>query len=112
MTLYAFAPPILPGKVEAWREFCREIGEHPNEHAESRRRLGIRRESAWLQQVPQRGSLAVVVWDVEAPNRVYEGLEMSDDPYDRWFARRLEQINAIDLRRPPPMNELGVEWQA
>ncbi len=112
MALYAFAPPILPGKVEAWREFCREIGEHPNEHAASRRRLGIRRETAWLQQVPQRGSLAVVVWEVEEPGRVYTGLEASDDPYDRWFAARLEQINAIDLRRPPPMNELGVEWQA
>ena len=111
MAVYAYAPPILPGKVEDWQQFCRDIGERSADHTESRQRLGVRREATWLQRVPQRGSLAVVAWETDDPGRVFAGLKNSDDPYDRWFLDRFQEIHGVDLRQPPQMNELGLDWQ-
>ncbi|WP_255570929.1 hypothetical protein [Cryobacterium sp. TMT1-62] len=33
--------PILPGKLDAWKQFTRESNARMGEHAESRRRAGI-----------------------------------------------------------------------
>jgi hypothetical protein len=45
----AFVSSILPGKQEEWRRFCQVLqGSRRAEYEESRRRLGITRELAWL----------------------------------------------------------------
>lgn len=111
VAVYAYALPILPGKVEDWKQFCRDIGERSADHTESRQRLRVRREVIWLQRVPQRGSLGVVAWETDDPGRVFAGLKSSDDSYDRWFLDRFQEIHGVDLRQPPPMNELGLDWQ-
>ena len=58
----AFAVPILAGKTDVDRaamESCRS-GERQADHAASRARAGITRESVWIQSTPG-GDVAVVV---------------------------------------------------
>jgi hypothetical protein len=58
----AFAVPILPGKTDVDRaamESCRS-GERQADHAASRARAGITRESVWIQSTPG-GDVPVVV---------------------------------------------------
>ena len=44
-----WAAPLLPGRSEAWRRFCQELmGSQRAQYVNSRRRLGIGHEEAWL----------------------------------------------------------------
>lgn len=114
MAKIAFATPILPGKLEAWRRFNQEsLGSRLTAHEASRRRLGITRELAWLQQTPE-GDIAIVYLEVEDPERAFQELGASSDPYDVWFRQQVLEIHGLDLTQPPdgPLPELAFEWQA
>lgn len=114
MAKIAFASPILPGKLEAWRRFNQEsLGSRLAGHQASRRRLGITRELAWLQQTPE-GDMAIVYLEVEDPERAFQELGVSADPYDVWFRQQVLEIHGLDLAQPPdgPLPELAFEWPA
>ncbi len=56
----AFAAPILPGKLEAWNEFHKELtGARHDDFAASNKRHGVDRQRVWHQQTPM-GDFAVV----------------------------------------------------
>ena len=102
MPAIANAIPILPGKEEDHRRFCQEMeGPRREEYLRSRQRLGLTREVVWQQSSPQ-GTLAVVYWEADDPSRAFEGLGTSDDPFDRWFRGRVQEIHGLDLSQPPP----------
>jgi hypothetical protein len=116
MATLAFVSPILPGKQETWRRFCQKLlGSRRCEYEESRKRLGIRKEQAWLQmaQGAYQGDLAIVYLEVEHPEQLVRQLGTSDDPFDRWFRQQLLDLYGLDLThlavRPP--NELVFSWQ-
>jgi hypothetical protein len=114
MTAVAFASPILPGKLEAWRRFNQEtVGAWAEAHEASNNRLGITQERAWLQQTPE-GNLAIIYLEVEDPERLFSGLATSSDPYDVWFRQQVLEIHGLDLAQPDdgPMPELAYEWPA
>ncbi len=65
MASLASAFPILPGKTELWKHFSQEmVGPRRSEHEASRKRLGVTREVAYLQQTPQ-GDMAVVYLEAQ-----------------------------------------------
>jgi hypothetical protein len=67
MGAVAFVAPFLPGKVEDHRRFCDElVGSRREEYEASRRRLGIKRESAWHQETPA-GTVSVVYIEADDP---------------------------------------------
>jgi hypothetical protein len=102
---YAFAVPILPGKVEAWKVMVEEIkGPRKKEYKSSRKKAGISHEHVWLQHTPQ-GDFVVVSVVGKDPGKMVERFAASKDPFDQWFMARIAEIHGIDASRMPPPNE-------
>lgn len=111
--------PISPGKVEAWRRFCQELGGARQQTYEaSRRRLGITRERLTLVETTF-GSAAVTTIDARDVGRALGEIMTSDLPFDRWYRERIQELQGVEQtsydlhsERPPlPENqELLFEW--
>ncbi len=114
MASLASAFPILPGKTEQWKHFSQEmVGPRHSAYETSRKRLGITREVAYLQQTPQ-GDLAVVYIEAQNISRAFEGLGSSQEPFDVWFREQAKQIHGVDFSEPlpGPLPEAIVDWRA
>src|SRR3954468_1669130 len=101
----AFAVPILPGKTDADRtamESCRD-GDRKADHAASRARAGITRESVWIQSTPG-GDVAVVVLEADDGGAGMGAVDGYQEPFDVWFREVLQYVPGIDLSDgfPPP----------
>lgn len=102
MPPFAFVAPILPGKAEEHRRTSEELmGTRRAEYQASRKRLGIRRESAWHQETPA-GTVVVVYIDADDPGAAMAGMASSDEPFDVWFREHISDIHGIDLAQPMP----------
>ncbi|MBV9229891.1 MAG: hypothetical protein JOZ18_11300 [Chloroflexi bacterium] len=114
MASLASAFPILPGKMEQWKHFCQEmVGPRHSEYEASRKRLGVTREAAYLQQTPQ-GDMAIVYMEAQDISRVFEGFGRSQVPFDVWFREQVKEIHGLDLSQPlpGPFPEAIVDWRA
>jgi Family of unknown function (DUF6176) len=114
MASLASAFPILPGKTEQWKHFSQEmVGPRHSEYEASRKRLGISREAAYLQQTPQ-GDMAVVYFEVQDIASVFEGFGRSQEPFDVWFREQVKEIHGLDFSAPlpGPLPEAIVDWRA
>ncbi|MEO7222434.1 MAG: hypothetical protein ABIY37_08175 [Devosia sp.] len=107
MATYAFMSPVLPGKLQTWMHYVREMkSTYQADLAASRRRMGLTKEEVWLEQMPT-GAYAVVYWEAPDIAAVYQQMMTSDEPIDRWFRDRiLVEVHGINpAAPPPPMNE-------
>ncbi|HSP52487.1 MAG TPA: hypothetical protein VLO00_06285 [Cryobacterium sp.] len=86
--------PILPGKLDAWKQFTEESNARMEEHAESRRRAGITRELAALVQTPQ-GDFTSVFLEGENIGRAFQTMLASEAPYDKWFIAKTEEVHGM-----------------
>ena len=114
MASLASAFPILPGKTEQWKHFSEAMaGPRHSEYEASRKRLGVTREVAYLQQTPQ-GDLAIVYMEAQNIPGVFEGLGTSQEPFDVWFREQAKEIQGLDLAQAPagPLPEAIVDWRA
>jgi hypothetical protein len=110
---YAFANPVIAGKVDAWKSYIKEMnGPRSKERKESRKRVGLTVERVWLQHTPM-GDFAVVYWEAEDIGKVFEGLVNSDAPFDKWFRDKiLVEVHGMELSKLPPMNESVLDYKA
>jgi hypothetical protein len=46
--------------------------------------------------------VAIVYLEVDDPQRFFEVLGSSDDPFDRWFREKAQEVHGIDLSQPLP----------
>lgn len=100
MSRTALVFPVLPGKDS--RDIAREMKSRPREYEQSRRRLGITMERAYLQHTPM-GDF--VTSYVEAEGDVFEKfgrLATSDLDIDRYFVKAVREIHGADLTQPMP----------
>jgi hypothetical protein len=113
MAYYAFANPVLPGKIETWKSYVKEMnGPRNKERVESRKRVGLTLERVWLQHTPM-GDFAVVYWEAEDIGKVFEGFMKSDVPFDKWFRDKvLVEIHGMDISKQPAMNKLVLDYMA
>ena len=112
MPSQAFAVPILPGKLDAWRRFSRAmLEERRDEYLESRERLGITREMAWHQRTPG-GDLALIYWEGNDPEQIFGRLAVSQNPFDVWFREQALEFHGLDFTEPPtsPPAERMIDW--
>lgn len=87
--------PILPGKLDAWKAFTEETkGPRKEQHARSRKRLGISREFVTLVQTPQ-GDFTSVFLEAEDIARAFRDMAASTDPYDLWFVERTMDVHGM-----------------
>lgn len=105
-TLFAF--PILSGRTEAARAFLQELeGPRKQELIACDQRVGIAKETWGIQQSPQ-GDLMIAYVTGENLARSFEEFAASQDPFDRWFKDRMQDLTGADLYAPPtgPVNEV------
>ncbi|NKX56356.1 DUF6176 family protein [Arthrobacter mobilis] len=87
--------PILPGKVEAWKEFVEELkGPRKEEYEASFQRNGMNREVASLMQTPQ-GDFTCFFQEAESIAKVAENFATSQEPYDVWFREKVNELHGI-----------------
>jgi hypothetical protein len=101
----AFTIPLLPGMTEVDRSAMESCwhGDRQADHGESRRRLGITRESVWLQPTSD-GDVVVVLLEAEDLGAALAGVGTSDRTFDQWFREHCLRVHGIDLAAgfPPP----------
>lgn len=105
--------PIHPDDVEAWRRLCQEMmGTRREQYETSRRQLGIVEERVSLMHTA-RGRVVVIAIDIAEPERFLVRLAASSHPFDRWFKRRLREIQGIDVTESVnhPRREMLFEWR-
>lgn len=91
--------PILPGKAEVWRRFVQEMMEARRaEYEESRRRLGITSEQAWIAETLHM-AVAIITIDAHQPEQLITQLATSDLPFDRWLREQLLTLQGLDLTK-------------
>ncbi len=113
MASYAFAMPLIQGKTQIWRKYMDELdGPRREEFSKSRQRAGLRLEQVWLQNTPQ-GDIVVLVWDTDNPNKAFDHLMKSKDPFDIWFRDTiLIECHGVDPSKPmPPLNLRLLDYQ-
>jgi len=96
--------PILPGREDDWKAFTKQSEERRAEHSRSRRRAGITREVAALVETPQ-GSFTSVFLEADDLSRAFKIMLESDDPYDRWFFEKTQELHGLTrdvLQNPLP----------
>ena len=100
MAVNAMALPILPGKIEAWRQYNSQVnGPRRSEFEDMMQRHGFTRWLVWLQKTPK--SDLMIVFQ-EGPVSGRESIGKSDHPFDMWLKEQVKDFTGIDLGQPPP----------
>ena len=108
-TATGFAAPIV--KLDDWRKLVAEMkGPRKEEHAASRRRLGIAREQAFHTSTPQ-GDFVIVYLEGKDAGTAMQRMAESNDAYDKWFTEQITDVHGLDLTKPLPKNEELLHWQ-
>jgi hypothetical protein len=113
MAYYAFTNSILPGKVQEWKNLIGEMNGHRStERNESRKRAALSVERVWLQHSPV-GDFAVVYWEADDISKVFETFMTSEEAFNQWFREKiLVGIHGMDISKPPPMNDLLLDYNS
>jgi hypothetical protein len=112
MGVMTFTVPILPGRTEDWKQAVAEMkGPRREAYADSRRKLGIRREVVSLQRTPD-GDVVVVFVEGDDLDTLVAREAASDHPFDQWFMETIMKgTHGMDpAEGPPPVNEVHIDW--
>ena len=102
MASLAFAFPLRAGKTEEWRAWVREIlGPRRSEYEAFSRRVGLRRQRAYLQHTPQ-GDQAIIYLEGEDLERTFQHLRTAQDPFTVWMRQRTQDLFGVDLTQTEP----------
>ena len=101
----AFTLPLLPDMTDVDRAAMQSCwhGERRIGHEASRRRLGITRESVWIQPTSE-GDVVVILLESDDLTAALAGVGQSDQPFDGWFREHCRRVHGIDVAAgfPPP----------
>jgi hypothetical protein len=93
--------PILSGKTEDARAWQRELDTtRKPDYDRSERRIGVPREYWYIASIPS-GDLLVAHFDVADLNQAFATFIQSQDEFDLWFKKRLNDVTGVDLNNPP-----------
>jgi pimeloyl-ACP methyl ester carboxylesterase len=113
MTALTVVLPLLPGKQEAWRQFCQTLqGSRRPDYDAWRSRMGITREEVWLSQT-SRGDLVRIHLQAEHPEHLWAGMLASRRPFDHWLRQQVLELHGLDLGQlaQAAAHELIFAWQ-
>lgn len=88
---------ILPGMTPKVLEFTREaLGPRLGEHDESRKRLGIAVENAWIENTNE-GDLLIFYFEGKNLEESFKKMGESELIYDLWFRDKMFALTGADL---------------
>lgn len=94
--------PIVEGKLEAWKQWCTELGgSRADDLKDFNRRYGLTRHAAWLAETPN-GRVVVALHQGPGGDDLMSKLAASDNEFDRWFASKILEVHGMDVSQPPP----------
>lgn len=100
MSRLALPFPVLPGKDA--RDIANEMKSRPREYEQSRRRVGITMERAYLQHTPM-GYYVTAYLEAEGDVlEVFGKVASSDLDIDRYMAKAAKEIHGADFAKPMP----------
>jgi hypothetical protein len=104
--LYSAAMPVLPGKKDALLQFMKDItGPMKKDFERSRKHLGIKRESWFLQSSPE-GDWLLVYMEAEQVARALGDFAVSKDPFEVLQRHNMKEFTGVDMsvptQGPPP----------
>jgi len=100
MDQVCFALPLLEGTTAGARAFMEELeGPRKADYAASERRIGITKESWYLQHTPG-GDLLVAYMESPDFAGALEAFRRSSDEFDLWFKARMAEVTGVDLNEP------------
>ena len=95
--------PVLPDRIEAWKQWAADLSGSRKADAEDfDKRYGLTRHRAWLVPTPDGGHLAVVLQEGEGAPTMMEHFATSDHPFDVEFRKHVSADHGIDFSQPPP----------
>jgi len=105
--------PLLPGKQEAWRQFCQTLqGSRRHHYAGSLQRIGVTRQEVWLSQTMQ-ADLVHLHMQIEQSQQIVTALAASAHPFDRWLRKQLLELHGLDLSQfARAVDELILVWSS
>lgn len=102
MASLAFAFPLQAGKTEEWRVWVGEIlGPRRSEYEAFSRRVGLRRQSAYLQHTLQ-GDQAIIYLEGDDLERTFHELQTAQDPFTVLVRQRVQDLFGVDLTQTEP----------
>ena len=100
MSRIALVFPVLPGKDA--RDMATELKSRPREYEQSRRRLGVTMERAYLQHTPM-GDFVTAYIEAEGDAlEIFTKMATSDLDIDRYFVKASKEIHGADVSQPLP----------
>jgi hypothetical protein len=92
--------PVLPGADPEL--MSRRFLEQPEQYAESRNRLGITLERAYLQTTPMGNFVVAYIESERSFGETTAALAASDLEIDKFFVDNVRNLHGVDLTQPPP----------
>ncbi|MBF6086961.1 ester cyclase [Nocardia cyriacigeorgica] len=105
--------PILPGRLDQWRQVHKELNEQRGEEYRAARQAAeISRELAWCRTGPD-GDVAIYHMESPDPARSLRALASSTAAVDTWLRTTLTEVHGRDpwTENPPAAAELAHGWQ-
>ena len=101
MPNFVIAFPVRPGKEEELSKFCNTaMRERKKEFRASEARLGIPKESWFIQETPQ-GRMVLISFESKDPLKSLGAFGASKDPFDVRFKEKVRETTGVDLNQPP-----------
>jgi hypothetical protein len=102
MAIGAMALVILPGKLEAWREYNSQVnGPRRAEFEDMLRRYGFTKWMVWRQQTPM-ADLLISYQETTGEVGGMMSIATSKHQFDLWFKAQVKEFTGLDLNQPPP----------
>jgi hypothetical protein len=99
--LYSGALPILPGKRDAVLQFMKDItGPMKKDYERSRKHLGIKKES-WFLQANGEGDWLLMYIEAQGIARVFGDFAVSKDPFEVLARNTMREVTGMDFSVPP-----------
>jgi hypothetical protein len=95
------ALPILAGKTDDARAFMHELEtQRKGDYDRSERNIGIPKEVWFLASIPTGDHLVAYIESENFEHAAGMFIE-SQDEFDLWFKRRLNDVTGLDMNNPP-----------
>lgn len=114
MTGMALAAPVLPGKVDAWKDWSRELEAEPwhSDYIAMMKKSGVSRIRVWLQENPE-NAVAIIIYEGETPEGFLREIGISQESFAVWFREKVKDLHGFDLAEPGgPPAELVNDFQS
>ena len=112
MERVCWVTPILPGKVQAARDFYAEMeGPRRAELELAEQRLGIKKEIVFLAELAD-GQALVFYMESESLDDSVSTSFASENEFDLWYKAGLAECTGVNLGRPPANAERLSAYEA